>query len=324
MAYVVVFCLLAPATGRTELTPEPQFVHRSASNLNAWANAQIECSNHFANGPLPVELRVVIELKDTDPLRPSVQDGTVLATSRLTELNYDSQPVAQPADGETRASILGPGGTGYPDSRVRESTAMFTVTHGHPTGFYDSFSQGQASLLTFAEVAQHVGAKGRLPLYDFVWMYACETLPDGAASSAPSAFFGLDTTDRAYFGFVKPVFAECLPEGARIEPDEEMPVVEYVFHRTKALRLSVHMEVLLSHLSGGKQAVFALHEANEAWQCLTLDQSAPNASAWVVRENKMRRVGDMDARLTLVYLTATERLGLSQQEINQWYHVFLD
>jgi hypothetical protein len=35
------------------------------------------------------------------------------------------------------------------------------------------------------------------------------------------------------------------------------------------------------------------------------------------------RVGDMDARLQFVYLTATERMNLTQEQINPWYHVFI-
>jgi hypothetical protein len=289
-------------------------------------------SNHFPNGPLPVEFRIVIALHQNDPPLPYshvVDMGTltialvgrneafVFGTQVLTDGTPDfegtpsrksvMQEVA--TAGDVLASInyeVSPDplmrirvGRSELRDAMRYSTVLYASTHGDATGIYDSLGVGSDHLLAFyppadPSVFAQVMSKGPIPVFDFVFLYACATLASG--SGPASAFFGgLPNEGRALFGFEGNVVPWAFRKAYEGQPVRELDLKEGL--------LANHMQALFHQLQSGSIAAEALEEANKQWKTVWFSLAAQDPRVSLV---PLRVRGDGYARLNYVFLDPSD------------------
>lgn len=238
---------------------------------------------------------------------------TELATAGLgaaqASLGTHQTSPAAPALAETKSAILA-GST--------LSTAFVTTTHG----YYNSLSQSDlADVVPFVLVSPgedfytFVGNKtAAQPLHNLVAAWSCKTL-GGGSLTGPSAFRILDLNganprvNSAYLGFTQSISAKVFAGSAWVGiPEGSEPPVGTPFHN-----LGLNVATFFSELSSGcsfKEAAdraFALYPpmySNQVWTRL-----------------RMTIIGDQDATLSCVYLTAAEiqAAGGARTNVNRWW-----
>lgn len=181
------------------------------------------------------------------------------------------------------------------------ATSFAALTHGTPSGFYDSFSRDNPSdYSTFLGDCLNwmaLRAAQPQPYFNVVGFWACDTLSSG--STAPTGFgISSGSVDQAFVGFDAPVIILCGPG-----PD--------IANITAGL--DQNASKFYTALATGQTVADALGTANFHYQPWTLD-----ASGMPVR-TYLGCYGDLLTRLRKVYLTQQELDNGA--DATKWYYL---
>jgi len=188
------------------------------------------------------------------------------------------------------------------------STFLFAATHGMSVGMFDSLARSGDSnhFLSWGDITPSVNARGTaIPPHNMVFLYGCSMLtsPSIAASS-----FGISGDDRCVAGFDKVICSEIWSNTYNTETLNRLGEGD--------ADPTYHASWLFTKLSGeGENVDTAIDAANRKYPpreqiSLTSYKLAP-----------MKYCGDTFSRLRYVYLTDTEKSGLTTAQRKSWYYI---
>jgi|GEM_PF-4668872 len=199
----------------------------------------------------------------------------------IAELNHQQIFPAAHADDNQQHESTDPASI---NNRMDEATAWFIATHGEPTNIRASFDDSSVispdDVLSFGEISGYTERAVGIPPPNLAVVYARSTLsnPIGFGNAFKMLYFLSPLADRAYLGFPRILWSILnFPSGA-------------------IGGLDVHANLLAAELSTWWTVQEALDYANNRYIPRD-DQGAPMP---------MQVVGDPFARLTGVYMSATE------------------